>query len=110
MSSIDIRWLDPNPVVRVEGFTFYASAPGTLGLATGDLGMPTPDAEGVYTATIQVPDAPAFVGLTAYAGDQRSFMSNVELKYAPEAGGLSMLLAGVVLLVVLGRYSSTRAA
>ena len=108
--NLPIRWRDPNPPGRVEGFTFYASSPGTLNLTMGDLGMPTPDEEGVYHATIQVADSPAYVGLTAYTGNARSFMSNVKLKFAPEAGSTLMLLAGVVMLAVLWRYSSVRTA
>ncbi len=98
MSSIPIRWTHPKPET-VDGFRFFVAVPGTPSLKSGDLGLLTPDGEGIYHATLSVPSVPVVVGMAAYNEAGPSFMSNVRL--LPEAGGTLMLLCGLGLLALI---------
>ena len=97
MSSIPIRWTHPKPET-VDGFRFFVAVPGTPSLKSGDLGLPTPDGEGIYHATLSVPSVPVAVGVAAYNEAGPSFMSSVRL--LPEPGSLG-LIAGLVMLALM---------
>jgi hypothetical protein len=75
--TITLRWRHPAPE-RVVGFRVHIGpAPGEY-TRTVDLGRPSPDAEGVFHAQIEVPDgAPVHVAISAYgAGGEESSRSD----------------------------------
>ena len=90
-----IRWIDPNPEPSpVTGFILYLDG------FEVNVGMPTPDAEGVWTATFAPNQDGKTVTLVAYdSAGVRSEHSNA--KVIPEPGGLLSLVIGLVLLGVL---------
>lgn len=69
--TVTLRWRHPAPE-RVAGFRAHlGSAPGVY-TRTVDLGRPTPDADGVYRARVEVGDAErTHLAVSAYDEDGR---------------------------------------
>jgi hypothetical protein len=98
-----IRWTDPNPAPSpVVGFHAHYSDDCATWVTPLALGMPVPVGD-VYSATIPLPAQTTCVSLTATDGTLTSQFSNY--RDLPEAGGVLMLLSGLLLLAALSRSS-----
>ena len=91
------RWIDPNPEPSpVTGFILWYDG------FEVNFGMPTPNEDGIWTAHFAPFADGKTVTLQAYnAEGERSEHSNA--KVIPEAGFISMMIAGLVLLALLWR-------
>jgi len=76
-----LRWKDTDPdPTRIEGFVVH-SGPDSRSYDTSvDVGWPTPDAEGIFSYDLTVPDdASVYVAVTAYDAELESDYSNEKL-------------------------------
>lgn len=71
-----LRWQQPT-AQGILGFRAYVGAAPRAYDRVVPLGLPTPDAAGVYTAVVSLPDdAASFLALTAYSANGESEFSN----------------------------------
>ena len=76
-----LRWKDSDPdPTRIEGFVVH-SGPDSRSYDTSvDVGWPTPDADGIFSYDLTVPDdASVYVAVTAYDAELESDYSNEKL-------------------------------
>ncbi len=79
---VTLRWTDANPAPSpVGGFRLHVGTSSRTYTTTLDLGRPTPDAGGVFSASATVPDGvQAYVALSAYEiGGRQSLWSNEQV-------------------------------
>jgi hypothetical protein len=83
---VTLRWRHPTPA-RVTGFRVQIHAASGGAHETIDVGLPTPDAAGIFHAQIEVPDdAPSVLSVSAYdAAGIESASSNEWLRAPLEA-------------------------
>lgn len=84
----NLRWTHPNPG-EVQAFRVHLGAAPRSYTQTINIGLPTPDAAGVYTYSLQVPDgAVLFVAITAVGTTQlQSGFSNEQVRRPATSGG-----------------------
>ena len=82
------RWLDPNPLPSpVVAFRIHLGSSSGNYTTVLDVGLPTPDGSGVYSASTDVPDAAVvYVAMTAVA-DLESGFSNEQVRSPVDSGG-----------------------
>ncbi len=82
-----LRWTHPNPN-GVQGFRVHYGPSSRQYTKSVDVGLPQPDAAGVYVYDLVVPNAATiYVSVTAYGPSQlQSSFSNEQLRPPPVAG------------------------
>ena len=78
---VTLRWIDPNPDPSpVTGFRLHVGTESRNYDTIYDVGLPTPDAEGIRSASADVPDTitvEIYVAMSAYTSDgSESTLSN----------------------------------
>lgn len=81
-----LRWKHPDPGA-VAGFRVYVGTHSHQYTSTFDVGKPTPDASGVFSSTVSVPDGvTVYVAVAAYSAQGlESPLSNEQSYAAPNA-------------------------
>jgi hypothetical protein len=83
-----LRWTHPNPAEVVRFEALYRTSSQSYGNAI-TLGLPQPDAQGVYSGSITVPDTQdVYVAVRAVnAAGEASFLSNERFRPSAASGG-----------------------
>lgn len=100
---IELRWKDPNPPGVVTSFhLWFSSQEGGPYQPVLKLGVPSHDAQGVYSFYINKPLTPTWAVLTAHNSGGQSPYSDA--KFLPEPCGFTMLAVGILFIAGLNKW------